>query len=465
MFEEALSYFCGKMVSSRGEWTVSPPGWRPVSFEEFIENTKSGQFSLGAPDALDGFESSQLFSSIKHETLSIIKNNNQFLEEMYLMIRERLPDPLSLKMGRNFNDFADTILLLAESLGLTPNLLSDQEFVQLYVLSRRMRRFLDSFGPEEDDPKLSDYLYDFNEFKMLVVTLAKYFCQKFGHIYKFYEETFLQNLLWFFFITLINDPQFNIDKKMYYFNQNKEENILFQLSRTNLSSIGSLDSYLHENLEHIFLIFANNFSKVGNPHLLLDIKKLLAVPDFKGQSAWISKYLRSNYLDFTTFIEFLKHVLYVKPKSSASDFKEVFDKFVVDNDLQENTFMISPPGKLPPLDEQIVYKIKYLFKKFSANGTVVYVMDFLFMAKETRIVPDIMTNRDVMTLFFQQSIRRSLSHGKKLSEIMEADNIYYVNIEDFAKLLLEAAERLVLDTLPLDVEEKLKILFGKTVRI
>lgn len=444
-------------------------GNRQLTFEDFYsESVKRGSITLSnrpTASTLKSFPDSPLFLNINPESVAIFKNNQKFLSEMYVLIRERLPDPLSIKLGRKFDEYAEIILGLADSIGITPNLLSETEFLHLYWLSRNMKKVLDDSLPEFEKPKLTDYFYDLDEFKMLTITLAKYFCFKFSHIYPQHEETFLKNLLWFYFINLVNNPQYNIDSNMNFFHSTKEANILFQLSQTNLSSENSFSQYLQANIEQLFLIFANNFSKMGNPHLLLDSKKLTLIPTFRNQSQWIMKFLSSNVPNFENFIEFLKHVLYVKPKGTIEDFQKIFDKFVTENGLVITTQMVTPVGKMPPLDENLVNKIKFLFKKFSANGSVVYVMDFLFMTKETGIVPSILCNREVMILFFQQVIRRSIALGKKLPEIMDADNFYYANIEDFAKILLEAAERLIAQTLPLDSEEKLKILFNRTIRM
>jgi hypothetical protein len=244
-----------------------------------------------------------------------------------------------------------------------------------------------------------------------------------------------------------------------------DENIFFKLSKVDLRSDKALEADIVDNMELLFLVFANNFATVGNPQLLLDSKALLRAEPFKQHAHWIKSFLETtpSKADFAVFLEVLIKVVSIRSRSASKESQ--FRRFVEDHSYNLTVQLATNYPTIPKLREELSRKIKRLFSKFAVDKDSLFVMDFMFLCKEFGIVPTQYTNKQAMTLFFQASLRDLLPRLRKREDLTDPQRFLYVSQEVFVRLLVEVAENFLGGALQLDFEGKLDLLFSKVVRI
>lgn len=414
------------------------------------------------------FFQSREYQEVNYDCVFIIKENLTFLEEMYQLVRTDLPDPeIVLADAGEFNSFVERNRRVALSLDLIPNLCSLKEWLVLVLSVRRSQKMLqrnakfDEFTLEGKSQV--DRTLDFEEFKVLILVFGKYLFFKYTHIYDYKEETYLQQLLWYMFLKAVNNPQFDLDESQKVMNYKLGDNILVQLNKTRLRPDHLFEEGILDNLTELFLIFANNFSRVGNPHLLLDSNKLLRHPRFRGDSHWIMSYVNGHDSDFFTFLEILKRMINLRKESST--YNKSINDFLGSPEFSMAFTIRSYRANLPFLEEKLLVRFKRLFSMYSTNDEHLHVMDFLFMCQHFNVVPQIFTNRQVMIIFYYFNLMNGRSQFKKVEKIFDPENFYYVDFIDFIRMLIEISDALIGKTITMDHEQKLKILFKKYFRV
>lgn len=409
------------------------------------------------------FLRSEAYFNINYECVFIIKENLKFLEEIYGLLREHLPDPERvLADPLEFDRFVETSRGLALNLELIPNLCTLKEWLVLILDIRRQQKILEESQVEDFNLKgkqTPDKILDFEEFKILVLLFAKFLFVKFSNLFPLLEETYLQQLLWYMFLKAVNNPKFGLDGSQKKLNYKLENNVLSQLAQTRQRPDHLAEEGLREHLTTLFLLFANNFSRVGHPHLLLDSNKLLRHPRFARDAGWIAACVNSHDSDFKTFLEVLKRLLNLA-KGSEEYRVEISD--FLKHDGFTHTFRIrSYVDDLPFLDEKLLVKIKRSFGKYSTDDEHLHVMDFLFLCQHSQIVPSIFTNRQIMTLFYYFNLRSAQREGLAIAQVFHPDHFYYVDFIDFIRLLIEISNALIGGTIKISNEDKLKMLFKR----
>ena len=414
------------------------------------------------------FFNSQEYEEVNYDCVFIIKENLTFLEEIYILIKENLCDPESvLADASKFDAFVELNRKLALGLDLIPNLCSLKEWLVLLLSVRKSQKFLKKTAKFEEfnveGKEVADKILDFEEFKVFVLIFAKYMFFKYTHIYDYKEETYLQQLLWYMFLKAVNNPQYDLDESQKVMNYKLEDNILVQLNKTKLRPDHLFEEGILDNLDELFIIFANNFSRVGNPHLLLDSNKLLRHPRFRNDWHWITSYVNGHDSDFFTFLEILKRMINLRKQSST--YNNSINEFLGSPDFSRSFLIRSYTVNLPFLDEKLLVLIKRLFSMYSTNDEHLHVMDFLFMCQHFNVIPQIYTNRQVMILFYYFNLMNGKKQFKKVDKIFEPENFYYVDFIDFIRILIEISDSLIGKTLNMDQEQKLRILFKKYFRV
>ena len=414
------------------------------------------------------FFKSEIYKQVNYECIFIVKDNLTFLQEIYSLAKDDMPDPERvLADPSEFNLFVEQNRKLALGLELIPNLCSLKEWLVLLLSVKKSQKLLQKNAKYEDftveNKKEIDQFLDFEEFKVFVLIFGKYMFFKYTHIYDYKEETYLQQLLWYMFLKAINNPEYDLDESQKVMNYKLEDNILVQLNKTKLRPDHLFEEGILDNLTELFLIFANNFSRVGNPHLLLDSNKLLRHVRFANDRHWISSYVNGHDSDFYTFLEILKRMVNLRKQSST--YKSSIQDFLSSPDFSHQFVVRSYTKNLPFLDEKLLVKIKKLFSMYSTNDEHLQVMDFLFMCQHFNVIPQIFTNRQVMILFYYFNLMTSKSQIKKVHQIFEPENFYYIDFIDFIRILIEIADSLIGKTINMDQEQKIKILFSKYFRI
>ena len=414
------------------------------------------------------FFNSKTYNSINYDSIFIIKENLNFLEEIYDLVRQDLPDPETLLADPSqFNKFVESSRKLALGLELIPNLCSLKEWLVLVLDIRRSQKILQQTMKYTDwtleGKEEPDRILDFEEFKILVMLFGKYMFQKFTHIYDYHEETYLQQLLWYMFLKAINNPSYDLDESQKMMNYKLKDNILAQLSKTRLRPDHLFEEGLHENITNLFMIFANNFSRVGNPHLLLDSNKLLKHPKFSKDWHWITAYVNGHDSDYFTFLEVLKRMLNLR-KQSASYHTSIND-FLNAPEFNHKFQIHNYTEHLPYLEESLLLKIKRLFGSYSTNDEHLHVMDFLFMCQHFNVVPQIFTNRQVMIIFYYFNLCSGQKAFDKIQKIFDPEFFYYIDFIDFIRILIEISDALIGQTIQIDSEQKLVMLFKKFFRV
>jgi hypothetical protein len=415
----------------------------------------------------DFFKSKQ-YKDVNYDCIFIIKDNLTFLEEIYSLVRESFPDPERvLADPTEFNLFVEQNRKLALNLELIPNLCSLKEWLVLLMSVKRSQKLLENNAKFEDftveGKKHADKVLDFEEFKVFVLIFGKYMFYKYTHIYDYKEETYLQQLLWYMFLKAINNPEYDLDESQKVMNYKLEDNILVQLNKTKLRPDHLFEEGILDNLNELFLIFANNFSRVGNPHLLLDSNKLLRHPRFQDDWHWITSYVNGHDSDFFTFLEILKRMINLRKKSSS--YNASINDFLNSDDFSKKFVIRSYTNNLPFLDEKLLIKIKKLFSMYSTNDEHLQIMDFMFMCQHFNVIPQIYSNRQVMIIFYYYNLMSGKQQIKKVQKIFEPENFYYIDFIDFIRILIEISDSLIGKTIKMDHEQKIKILFKKYFRI
>jgi hypothetical protein len=414
------------------------------------------------------FFKSKEYQEVNYDCVFIIKENLTFLEEIYSLIKVNLPDPETvLADASQFNSFVEENRKLALGLDLIPNLCSLKEWLVLLLSVRRSQKILQRNAKFEEftieGKEETDKILDFEEFKVLVLIFGKYMYFKYTHIYDYKEETYLQQLLWYMFLKAVNNPEYDLDESQKVMNYKLEDNILVQLNKTKLRPDHLFEEGILDNLLELFLIFANNFSRVGNPHLLLDSNKLLRHPRFQNDWHWITSYVNGHDSDFFTFLEILKRMINLRKQSST--YTTSINDFLGSPDFSRKFSIRSYTQNLPFLEEKLLVKIKRLFSMYSTNDEHLHVMDFLFMCQHFNVVPQIYTNRQIMIIFYYFNISNGKRQFRKVEKIFDAENFYYVDFIDFIRMLIEISDALIGKTIIMDQEQKLKILFKKYFRV
>ena len=408
------------------------------------------------------FSKTKLFRDINYESLLIFKNNNEFLKDMYAIVKENLVDPDNIKVDKNiFQVFIEKYNEFSKDIDIIPNLCSLKEIVLMVIDIKGMKLVLNENLILEKDGNFDIYL-DFEEFKILILIFGKYMFFKFKNIYDYHEETYLQNLFWYLFLKLINNEKMQIDDGLKSFNKKINKNIFYQLNNTNIRPDHIFEQGILEKIEEIYLIFGNHFSNFGNPHLHLDIKKLTKMYLFQKHTKWIKSFVKTPKADFHTFIEILKHVIDLRKENI--NYESSLEKFIDDNKLENKIYLKNEFETIPPLSSNNWDCLQRLFVKYSINKEKIYIMDFYFMCKDYKIVPILYSNRELMIIVYQTNIRR-LKKKMDLDYIFKPLNFYYIDFEAFCFIILEFAYKFIENSLQMDPDQQLSILFNKIIRI
>lgn len=407
---------------------------------------------------------SEGFHKISNESIVFIRDNQDFLQELYEAFKSQLKNPVDLiNNPSNFDSFVNGMFRFGLTTELLPNLANLKEFLLLSIYIRRYRALNTNktMGSTfEQSPDLT-----FEEFKTFLLLFNKFMCFKYKKFYDFHEETYLSHLFWYLFLKMVNNEFLNVDQKMKTHNSRIDENIFFQLNKVDLDMDKELSEGIMQNLELLFLLFGNHFSSVGNPHLLMDNKSLLKAKGFQLHAQWLKSYISNlgSKGDFTSFLEILTKVILVRKEGLKKE--DEFKKFVQDNSYNLDVRMQTRDEEVPKLREDLGRKVKLLFSKYSVDRNIMYVMDFVFMTKDFMIVPNQYTNKQIMIIFYQANIRELTKKYKKKEDIFAAKNFYYIGMNAFVKLLVEIADNFVKGAIHLDFEEKLELLFSKIIRV
>lgn len=429
-----------------------------INFEEI----KSILFSLKKNYDIFKFIKTDLFRDINYESLLIFKNNNEFLKDMYNIVKENLLDPDNLKRDKELMQiFVDKYKEFSNDVELIPNLCSLKEILILIIEIKGMKLILNENLILEQNGDLEINL-DFEEFKIMILIFGKYMYFKFQNIYNYHEETYLQNLFWYLFLKLINNDKMEIDDDLKSFNKKIDKNIFYQLNNIKIRPDHVFEEGILEKIEEIFLIFGNHFSNFGNPYLNLDIRKLKKTPLFQKNIKWIKSLIKIPKPDFQTFLQILKSIIDLSKQNST--YESSLKKFVDENKLKNNIFLKTDFESIPPLSSSNWDSLQRLFIKYSVNKKKIYIMDFYFMCKEYKIVPILYSNRQLMVIFYQCNIRK-LKKSLKLDFIFDPLNFYYLDFESFCFIFLEFAYEFIENSLTMDPDQQLTILFNKIIRI
>lgn len=454
-------------LQRKGEWEGKTYSTMSRFVEKSLvnnEETKIALHKLQRDYHIFDFLQSEEYAQINYDCVFIIKENLKFLEEIYYLLKESLPDPETvLADASQFDEFVENSRNLALSLDLIPNLCTLKEWLILILDIRRQQLLIKESKIEEfGDSTIKqqpDRILDFEEFKILILVFAKFLFVKFSNIFPLLEETYLQQLLWYMFLKAVNNPRFSLDPSQKKLNYKLDSNVLAQLAQTKQRPDHLAESSLMAHLTDLFLIFANNFSRVGHPHLLLDSNKLLKHKRFSSDAAWITPCINSHDSDFQTFLEVLKRLLHLQtdtPKISSE-----LTQFLNNKDFSHSFKIRAYVEDLPYLQESLLVSIKRLFGKYSTDDEHLHVMDFLFLCQHSEVIPSIFTNRQVMTLFYYFNLRTAQNSSLGLKDVFLADNFYYVDFIDFIRLLIEIANALIGGTIKISNEDKLKMLFKR----
>ena len=404
---------------------------------------------------------SEDFGRINNESIVIVRNNQEFLKELYDTFAKDLVDPADLASHpEKINAFVEGFAKVGYETDLLPNLINLKELLLLVVYVKRYRDL--NIRERHDD---SDQVFTFDEFKTLVVILNKYLLFKYRSVFDLHEETYLSNLLWYLFLGMVNNESLNVDPQMKVYNQKGDDNIFFKLNKVDWRSSSELEAGIVGNLELLYLLFANNFSSVGNPQLTIDAKSFAKAKGFEQHSEWIKSYLQTSVGKggFNDFLDIVAKVVSIRRDNSSKESE--FNRFLQQNAFDLNTQLQTNYTHIPTLREELGRKVKRLFAKYAIEGGGMYVMDFVFFAKEFGIVPGQYTNKQIMILFYQMVIRESLKKFKRRRDIFAASNLFYASQDLFVKLLVEVSENFIGGAIRLDFEEKLEVLFAKVIRV
>lgn len=442
-----------------------------ITYEQFDTFCKDGTVNTdtlyrAVKKDFNVFEYSELpdFDSFDTEATTIIKNNNKFLKELLNLGKPMLLNVNKAKAGNaELTEVLGGYSKFSTEMELVPNLISLKEFMVIVLLAKERsemgaHNFTVTLAGDTKKKAMG-----FSELKVLVLLLAKYLYLKFRHVYNYQEETFIQHLLWYLFLKVVNNPKMNMDDTLKSYNSKMENNIIYHLSSTMLRPSHLFEEEVIQRLEELFVVFNCHFSKLGNPHINLDIKKLVALPSMQAHKAWITAYAKGPQSDFRTFIEILRHIVSFQPSSLT--YESAIKKFISSLRKKKDFRMQTEFKDLPVIEADVIAKARRLFAKYSHDGTYMYVNDFYFMCKDNEIVPILYSNKEVIALFYQCSIRKLVRFCKTLNEVFDEQNFYYITIDDFVRLLIEFTSRFVKVGVPMDLNSALSMFFKKLIRL
>ena len=432
-----------------------------LSSEEVIDQVALFD-KVGKDFAVCNFRESKQFNEHNYESSIILKNNKEFVKELYNMLDQQLSDPeIILEDFNNFQSFADCYARIGLDLGLLPRLFTLKEFLLLVLEVKGLRASLTKTNM--NIKKDFDKFLDLEELKVLVLLFAKFAVFKYGEETEASEEAFLQDLLWLLFLQLVNNPEFNVDDSLKAYNHKRETNLFYKLESSQVRPQHQFEETIIPQLEELFIVFANHFSKLQNPHLVLDIKKLCNVQPFKSHSVWIKKFVNSPSSDFSTFIQVLKYVL--DQSQNGLSYQRELDLLLEELNRDLPLKMGTNYLELPTLDFEIVNQCKKLFKKYAFDKEFVYAREFFFFCKNSDIIPLVFSNKETLILFYQCNIRKLVRFCDSLSDFFNEKNFYYISLDDFVRLLLEIAFKFVEGMVATDANTQLKVLFKKVIKI
>jgi len=252
------------------------------------------------------------------------------------------------------------------------------------------------------------------------------------------------------------------EKKLQRFNFKISENLFFRLRDDVFPSVERLKEGIWEKLELLIVLFMNNFAKLRVPHLVLDVKRLESLKEFKGRKHLLLDLHQNRFPYFSDFIGVLKRVIDLSTDDFGSD--SPVANMIRGNGLtmffRMQTDTIVPPTLKGSFNERALW----LFRRYTFGNSLIRVSETLTMFRDYRVIPSLFTAKNIVSLFMQVNIRVMKIRKMTLDEILDEDRLLEMTYSTFILLLSEIGEWINQDAVYLESEGRVELLLQRYFR-
>ena len=238
-----------------------------------------------------------------------------------------------------------------------------------------------------------------------------------------------------------------------------KENILFRIVQKDIKTIDDLKRGVDENIELLFIVFINNFSQLRDNKIVFNIKTFSDLELVRDKIALINEFY-SQIPKFSDFIGVLKR--YVKITEDDSNDNHLI-KFIKKFKLKIDFRVKSNISSIDLNDESLIKSVDILFNRYSNSQIIMDTSDFIRFCKDYKIIPILFSTFKVVCLFYQINLRINKVALVNVYDMINEEILINTTKDGFVMLLYEIGEWIKGDTIYLNIERQVRLIFDRFI--